>query len=1198
MTIPDIQELQIGINNKFNFKKIQMKQYDKNTRQIDIYLLDSSGQIIDIPSTFKAKFQATKKDKKIVFDNCIISDNKITYIAKESLTSVAGEVECEIGLYETSTSGDTTNDKLIQSKTFYIDVEPSAMDRNAVESSDDFNTLTIMINNITGISAEAEQAIADINTAITNSEVATDKANTSVANVNEFIDTMNQKITESELATQSAITATDGVNTSISNAELATQNAITATSEANTATQNAITATYEANTATQKANTATQNANTATQNANTVTDKINRETLIIWKTMVATYNDIFNTYPNPELGWTTTAEDTGLRWRYNGTQWINIGKDSNSGIDISMIGNLEDLVTTDKSSVVNSINETNANIGISENNSKAYTDQQIALVTETGIPKLNVYEYKFYDQPIGTTIVQIPLETFDKNTDKVKLFINSVQRDSDFYTISDTGLITLNDALVTVSKVLVEVWKNIPLGDTGSVSGAVLAIDSVPQDRVIGLSDLATDVENLRVEREYANTTLSQDYKSIFNTGTGKDNDGMEQNFNNIANGQSNVKLEGLTANNLVKNGDFSNSSNEWLQVSLANWKTNNGVLSFTGNLVYARMYQTVPLISNNVYYCACKVRSTSNLVKLVLQRMADFDTLTASHSGSGKFERLSVLGNVSTTSSTSRVTVMDFRSTEWDDVSLANTVLINLTSLGLESLTKEQCDYMFDHYFNGLQGVGSGKLVSTGKNLFNVTKSANSILGGGTAYYIENNNIVIKNSIAGGWQGVGFYYNLRPNEQMYFCYNSEVVSGFQLGMCLSSDGSLLVEGNGSFIVPIDGFVEVRLHCTGASDTLGHVIYKNIQLVKGTGAPQYEPYKSSELITTMPSGIQLHRLPSGITDTIEEINGVRQLVKRVKENILQASDIVNISTSYPNLDYVEIKKPSDYIYYGKYGASVNTTLFDKYPTKHHDQETWNTVINIGYILGEASNNAFWLGVTKGTYTNLASAQSALTGIKMIYQLSQPVIYKNGVSGFSQVGNLEVYPNGTIYQEHINPKQSTNAKTYINYNLSTKAVIMSNSAEITRLSKNVIDKSMIVQNALSTNPDTVASGVALKNVQDQVNELSRVTNLGSAFLSDIHPSVTGIGEASIYKTGKNVSVYIDLSFSNATTDTVLFKFANPPLCRYVICQIFSGTKPHGALNNATVWIYKNSGVYLFTQSPLNGRHFLSIEYTIE
>lgn len=35
----------------------------------------------------------------------------------------------------------------------------------------------------------------------------------------------------------------------------------------------------------------------------------------------------------------------------------------------------------------------------------------------------------------------------------------------------------------------------------------------------------------------------------------------------------------------------------------------------------------------------------------------------------------------------------------------------------------------------------------------------------------------------------------------------------------------------------------------------------------------------------------------------------------------------------------------------------------------------------------------------------------------------------------------------------------------------------------------IDKSMIVQNALSTNPDTVASGPALKNVQDQVNTLT-------------------------------------------------------------------------------------------------------------
>lgn len=132
--------------------------------------------------------------------------------------------------------------------------------------------------------------------------------------------------------------------------------------------------------------------------------------------------------------------------------------------------------------------------------SKDYVDQQITLVTETGIPKLSVYEYKFNNINIGTTEIEIPLETFYKATDIVKLFINTVPRDSDFFTIVDTvrdedgnllekGKIVLNEALTDVSKVTVEIWKNIPLGDEGSVSGIVIAPDSMPLNRVQGLSE-------------------------------------------------------------------------------------------------------------------------------------------------------------------------------------------------------------------------------------------------------------------------------------------------------------------------------------------------------------------------------------------------------------------------------------------------------------------------------------------------------------------------------------------------------------------------------------------------------------------------------------------------------------------------------------------------------------------------------------
>ncbi|CAK7084103.1 hypothetical protein [Tissierella sp.] len=143
-----------------------------------------------------------------------------------------------------------------------------------------------------------------------------------------------------------------------------------------------------------------------------------------------------------------------------------------------------------------------------EQKSKDYADQQITLVTETGIPKLNVYEYKFNNVDIGTTEIQIPLITFDKQTDIVKLYINAISRDSDFFTIVDTirdeegnllenAKVVLNKALTDISKVTIEIWKNIPIGDEGSVSGSVISIDSMPQNRVQGLNNLNEKVNTI-----------------------------------------------------------------------------------------------------------------------------------------------------------------------------------------------------------------------------------------------------------------------------------------------------------------------------------------------------------------------------------------------------------------------------------------------------------------------------------------------------------------------------------------------------------------------------------------------------------------------------------------------------------------------------------------------------------------------------
>ena len=98
-------------------------------------------------------------------------------------------------------------------------------------------------------------------TAASNANAATSKANTAASNAD----------TKAKLANDAATKA----GTATSNANAATTKANNAATKADTAANNANTATTEANEATSKANTAASNADTATNNANTATSKAN-----------------------------------------------------------------------------------------------------------------------------------------------------------------------------------------------------------------------------------------------------------------------------------------------------------------------------------------------------------------------------------------------------------------------------------------------------------------------------------------------------------------------------------------------------------------------------------------------------------------------------------------------------------------------------------------------------------------------------------------------------------------------------------------------------------------------------------------------------------------------------------------------------------------------------------------------------------
>jgi hypothetical protein len=130
-------------------------------------------------------------------------------------------------------------------------------------------------------------------------------------------------------------------------------------------------------------------------------------------------------------------------------------------------------------------------------------DSQVTVITSTGIPKLVSYPFDLNATSDGQTKFEIPYDYFNSDTDTLMVFAGGVWRAKTEYTITNPvdvnnvitrGYITFKEGRALNSYVGMLILKNVALGPEGTVNGNMLAIESIPQNRVVGLVDLATDV--------------------------------------------------------------------------------------------------------------------------------------------------------------------------------------------------------------------------------------------------------------------------------------------------------------------------------------------------------------------------------------------------------------------------------------------------------------------------------------------------------------------------------------------------------------------------------------------------------------------------------------------------------------------------------------------------------------------------------
>ena len=163
------------------------------------------------------------------------------------------------------------------------------------------------------------------------------------------------------------------------------------------------------------------------------------------------------------------------------------------------------------------------------------------------------------------------------------------------------------------------------------------------------------------------------------------------------------------------------------------------------------------------------------------------------------------------------------------------------------------------------------------------------------------------------------------------------------------------------------GYVRLRVDCSQDSVT-------DFQLEIGLEATDYEPYKSQ--VVTFP--LEEEKLMEGsyLAD-----DGIHHTRKQYEIDVTQ----IRAVTSYNNIDYASIPKPSDFVGYNNY------TYYEILCNKSTSQKitSWDNSENINKISSQAEKTKFYLGFEKGT--TLEQMKTALANTVIEYDLAEPEV---------------------------------------------------------------------------------------------------------------------------------------------------------------------------------------------------------------
>lgn len=148
---------------------------------------------------------------------------------------------------------------------------------------------------------------------------------------------------------------------------------------------------------------------------------------------------------------------------------------------------------------------------------------------------------------------------------------------------------------------------------------------------------------------------------------------------------------------NLVANGDFSNATTGYIYGIGSTVLVNNNELSFLADSQYDYIQPSQTLVMGKKYYFCAKVKTTSASIRVLCTDNTTFTTGLKNHTGSNTYELMSGVITIPTGAVNAKFQIRDERVSGFNTFYVKEVMAIDLTALGLETLSAEQCDALFN---------------------------------------------------------------------------------------------------------------------------------------------------------------------------------------------------------------------------------------------------------------------------------------------------------------------------------------------------------------------------------------------------------------------------------------------------------------------------------------------------------------------